>query len=697
MRTFKICLSSLPVITCFAVAACGKGAGSSLTVYQKPTPIPSSMSSCLDPGEVLKGKEYQCANGVQKIGTLEVLQVQADPNLLPENIKSGVVISGVTGSLILPLAANVRAASTFGAAGGTSGTLADCSVDGAVGCVSTTSFKAADMTVLVPTNLKSGVTIAGQTGNYPSVINPLVGSNGSDLPSLDASVTAGSYQFFKSDGTRHTGSIADASTITPSTATQNFATSLYRAFTVAGDADLVPSKILSGTNVFGVLGTSVVAPADCAADGALGCVSVAPFAAAETAGLSSKVLSGQTVAGVVGNVTMPSAANVRSSATFGISGGTSGTLADCSSDGSAGCVTVAAYASAATAGLASKVLSGQTVAGVAGNVTLPAIADVRAATTYGISGTGLTGSMAGATADCTADGQSNCKIPSSGTIKAAETANFTGWDIRKKRSGITPFAPLTFAGLTSQAKSHCRNRANFSVWNYNISPGLPGLDFFDTIDDFNNNIIGLPGTIPAWTMLIGGSTVTVTNDFKCGGIYATGNTNTGNTGSDATVAHDPDGNWQDLTPGILPGGANSSNTADGCNAIDKHCVFKELISGLMVTEVGPGDYPWSNAISFCDNLGGGPNPIPIVGGLTYSDWRLPTQKELIHISAAGVIGLNQTATMKANFGNLTVFGNYFWSSSSASENTISAKAMILHNANSISADKVNTLKVLCVR
>ena len=369
------------------------------------------------------------------------------------------------------------------------------------------------------------------------------------------------------------------------------------------------------------------APSNCAADGATNCVAVSAFSAAATSGLASKVLSGQTVAGVSGNVTLPSAANVRTSATFGVSGGTSGTLADCSTDGAISCV-----------------------------------------------------------------------VPSSGTIKAAETANFTGWDIRKTRnSGGTV---LTFGGLTSQGKSHCRNQARTGVFDYTTAPGITGLDFFDTIDDYNNNVVGLPGSIPAWTMLIGGSTVTVTNDYKCGGIYATGSTNTGNTGADATVAHDPDGNWQDLTPGIKPGGANSTNTANGCNATDKHCVYKELMSGLMVTEVSATTYTWSNAINYCDKLGEATgavtSPIPVIGGTTYTDWRLPTQKELMQLYNAGIRGLNQTATMTTNFGNVT---QYFWSASSVSYSTTYAWSVYLLNGVTTfdASTKTTAYLVVCVR
>lgn len=50
---------------------------------------------------------------------------------------------------------------------------ADCNSNGATGCVTTASYKSADLTNLSADNIKSGVTIAGQLGDYPSATNPL--------------------------------------------------------------------------------------------------------------------------------------------------------------------------------------------------------------------------------------------------------------------------------------------------------------------------------------------------------------------------------------------------------------------------------------------------------------------------------------------------------------------------------------------
>jgi hypothetical protein len=311
----------------------------------------------------------------------------------------------------------------------------------------------------------------------------------------------------------------------------------------------------------------------------------------------------------------------------------------------------------------------------------------------------------GTLATCASDGAEGCVVPSGGTIKAAETANFTGWDIRKKRNSSGTV--LTFAGLPSQGKSHCRNRANTTVFDNTTAPALVGLDVFDTIDDYNNNLTGLPGEIPAWTMLIGGTTVTVGSDFACGGIYATGDANTGVVGAernepagdpDLRLQHDANGNWQDLTPNYAPGGTAADNlgNGDGCNHASKHCVFKELISGLMVTEVSASTHTWQNALNYCHTLGdgGAANKIPVIGDASYDDWRLPTQKELMQLYNAGVRGLNQTSNLTTFFGDVD---GWFWSSSSMSNGTSNAWIVYLHDGFTGISGKAGSDRAVCVR
>jgi hypothetical protein len=81
-------------------------------------------------------------------------------------------------------------------------------------------------------------------------------------------------------------------------------------------------------------------------------------------------------------------ASIRSSLTVG---GVTGTLPDCA-DGDFACYVIgptfkAVAVSACTAG---KILAGQSVAGLSGNVTLPAANNVLTSNSFGVSGTSLT-------------------------------------------------------------------------------------------------------------------------------------------------------------------------------------------------------------------------------------------------------------------------------------------------------------------
>jgi hypothetical protein len=182
-----------------------------------------------------------CAeNGQQGCSTNETF-VAADLSLLlPENIRSGVTVAGVTG--------------TF------SDRPSDCIENGQEGCVSTGLFKAADLSGLLPSSIRYGRSIAGVTGIYPSAMSPLEGASGSDLPSFSATVAAGQYQCFKSDGSRVAGSIADAGNLSPGTTDQNFTASLYRGFVLPGEAGLQASSILSGVSIYGVSGNVALPP-----------------------------------------------------------------------------------------------------------------------------------------------------------------------------------------------------------------------------------------------------------------------------------------------------------------------------------------------------------------------------------------------------------------------------------------------------
>lgn len=62
------------------------------------------------------------------------------------------------------------------------------------------------------------------------------------------------------NGNKITGSMVNRGslgTITPGTSNKSYSAGYYNAFTVAGDPDLIPSNILAGVNIFGIVGTAV--------------------------------------------------------------------------------------------------------------------------------------------------------------------------------------------------------------------------------------------------------------------------------------------------------------------------------------------------------------------------------------------------------------------------------------------------------
>ncbi len=259
------------------------------------------------------------------VGLYRSVTVAGDADLVAANISSGVNIFGVAGTVIPSPAA--------------------CNTNGTVGCVTTATYKSADLTNLLAGNVKNGVSIAGIAGTYPSLTTPLAGATGTaDLTSMAATAAAGSYEFFDSTGARYTGSITDAGTVTSGTSNQTFSTSLYRQFTVTGDADLTAANIVTGVNILGVNGTAIPSPANCSTDNQTGCVTTAVYKSADTgAFLASDLKTGKTVAGVAG------------------------TLANCNIDGGVGCVTTGTFKAADMANIsAGNIKSGVTIAGQLG-------------------------------------------------------------------------------------------------------------------------------------------------------------------------------------------------------------------------------------------------------------------------------------------------------------------------------------------
>ena len=292
--------------------------------------------------------------------------------------------------------ASIRTSATIG---GVTGTLADCNAVRQSGCVADgTSYKTADFTNLTAANIKKDVTISGVVGTYPSASTPLASNTATtDLTSFDPSMSTGTYEFFDSTGAVHTAIIADGGTLTPSTSarTLNTANTMYRSVTVRGDANLVVGNILKDAVLFGVTGTVVASPANCATSGSQECVATGSYFAAHTCSsndskcyVPSYVATTKPLKAI--NYDTIDASKMRSSLTIADK---TGTIQDCT-DGGYGCnVTSSFKAVTSSAVVAGKIYTGTVIASVSGTLTLPPENRVLTGTSFGPSSSPLSGTL----------------------------------------------------------------------------------------------------------------------------------------------------------------------------------------------------------------------------------------------------------------------------------------------------------------
>lgn len=314
----------------------------------------------------------------------------------------------------------------------------NCTVNGVTGCVATSSYKAAKMANVTAANIKSGNTILGVSGSAAlSVANCSADGEGS------CTVDGSQYKAAK---------------------LANFS---------AGD-------IRSGVTVAGVVGTQSGPAAACSSNGEQGCETQGSYKALNTASVdAAKMRASQTIIGVTGSIDNCSSgggqacyvtgtyyaaaacssdgasncyvpgyvasshpykainydlidvAKMRSSLTIA---GKQGTIADCASDGIAGCVSSSSFPSANKSSFAATDLrSGRSLAGVSGTL-----------------------------GSCTADGQSGCIANSN--FKAASTAAALQANIK---SGVTlggasgSMSVESHSDCTGEGQTGCLATASF--------------------------------------------------------------------------------------------------------------------------------------------------------------------------------------------------------------------------------------------
>ncbi len=581
---------------------------------------------------------------------------------------------------------------------GIAGTLADCTTNDTSGCVTTASYKSADWTNLTAANIKTGASVAGLTGTYPSASNRLVSNTATaDLTAFGPGTPVGAYEFFDSAGDVYPATVADGGTITPSTSTQslNTAGTMYRAATINGDSDLVAGNILSGTNLFGVNGSVTASPATCGSNGSQSCVATGSYYAATACAADGSncfvptyVTTTQPLKAISYDAIDAGKSSIRTTLTLS---GVTGTLADCTTNNTSGCVTTASYKSADWTNLtAANIKNGASVAGLTGtypsSVNLLTGADgtadldqatfdakVKGASTFeffgpdgtrytnngdaditaaniasGVTIFGTTGTATILT-QCTSGVQATCESDTACRWHTG-ACEINPWHIR---------AGVTVAYKAGSLKANCRNTINSTYYNWDGPvTSMPNsaqstgtaYDFWDTIDDYS----GYPANkVTAWS----------------------------------THTQCDSSNWTDVT--TTNGG--SSFTTCGTSST---CIYRDELSGLRVTGIlssgnnttntaTPTTYTWSNAVKACAGS--------TYGGYGAGTWRLPTQKELMSLYEHGI-----ASSVSANFHTITNLQDYYWSSSTNSLLTTSGLYVILSAGFTNTASKTSPYKGLCV-
>ena len=180
---------------------------------------------------------------------------------------------------------------------------------------------------------------------------------------------------------------------------------------------------------------------------------------------------------------------------------------------------------------------------------------------------------------CDGDGQTNCVTDERYKSMDTDASVISVWDIRKGK---------TAGGLAGEIVFY-KNMANTERFNRTNGTGaLSVLDAYDTIDDNNGG----------------------TSDDNNGGTFPT----------------QSPGGWDQAT------GANwwrvsvsDTDENNSCNDSES-CIYKDRITGLFWHRDDTTTRNWEVAIDYCENL----------TTASYSDWRLPTQKELIQAHINGL-------------------------------------------------------------
>ena len=617
-----------------------------------------------------------------------------------------------------------------------------CTQDGQVGCVTTDSFKAADLSLAKSEFILAGKTMASITGNVtlpdPGKVltNTSYGAGGLEksgtltLPDpskvLASSAAYGNPSSLTTPtltdrgvwdlGTSFAGAgyyssvtnvptpagIASGATVlglpipaAPSLCSVDGAASCVvdgSNFKAAKLSDFGANDILSGKTIAGVSGAAPARPGACSVDGDFGCIVVGPtYAAAVVPGAASKILSGTSVAGIQG------AAALRP--------------AECSSDGESGCVASAPeFKAAKVTGSAQKILKNFSVAGIQGEAVLPPAGSVLSGMTYG-------------NPDTQYQQIGTLILPDDKGVLSGGGEAVDPWHLR---------AGVSAGEMTGNLRTNCRNSGNPAIFTTQIGKQAQIIQTsplkikFSTLSDATSFAVsqviilkvnsGSQLTTPtfkivsissdmAYLAAVSGSNPLTTNYQNANVTIYNNNSDPWDTIDDSLLSNlyqplptsewDPskqcgsirtwgnlDGNWMDLS---YAGGAGYST----CSATN--CAFLD-INSLLIWSRAPNPLAenWSTAKYLCQSN----STLNSYPGSAMHQWRLPTQKELMSAYANGINNVLVSSQLMDRTKSVWSGTTFVASIGGNSEN---AWTMSLSKGQTSPTFKTGTNHTLCVR
>jgi hypothetical protein len=261
--------------------------------------------------------EADCTDDASVICTLEATRANDDPDFASGNIRGGVNILNVTGSIL------------------------NCSDDATGECI-LESTRSSDDPEFTASNIRTGVNVLGVTGTLveaspdctddASVTCTLEAARSSDDPDFAAGNIRGGVNILNV-----TGSLAECT---------NDATGecILESTRSSDDAQFTASNIRSGTNILGVTGTVVEASPDCTDDASVTCTLESARSSDDPDFASGNIRGGVNILNVTGS------------------------LADCTNDATGECILESTRSSDDAQFTASNIRSGTNILGVTGTV-----------------------------------------------------------------------------------------------------------------------------------------------------------------------------------------------------------------------------------------------------------------------------------------------------------------------------------------